>query len=106
MDHQGQPLSRASPGRDSSEGAPRIAGSALALLLTAVVACGHPTSQKEVDEEIRAINDRLTAGDYRAAERLADEACDRVSHSSGAESVEFARLQGLLVTALVKGGKG
>ena len=70
------------------------------------VTCGGPRSRQDVDADTRAINDRLIAGDYREAERLAADARDRVSRSDGAESLELARLEDLLVTALVKGGRG
>jgi len=79
---------------------------ALTLVLVAVVACGGPRLQTDVDADIRAINDHMIAGDYREAERLAADAGNRVSMSLGADSAEFARFEDLLVAALVKGGKG
>lgn len=88
------------------DAAARACGAGLgALALVVLVACGGASSPR-ADADALAIGDRLSAGDYRAAEQLASAACDRVSGSRGAESVELARLQGLLVIALVKGGKG
>lgn len=108
MRDPGQPVCRGSPygTRHWCDRHHCIAAGALALVLVAVVACGGVRSGHDVDEVAGAIIDRLAAGDYREAERLATDACDRVSRSRGAESVEFARLQDLLVTALVKNGKG
>src|SRR5688572_27572501 len=108
MRDQGPPASRGSPHRPGrSCGRDRgIALGALTLGLVLVVTCGGPRSRQDVDADARAINDRLIAGDYREAERFAADARDRVSRSHGAESVELARLEDLLVTALVKGGKG
>ena len=108
MRDQRPPASRGSPHRTGrSCGRDRgIALGALTLALVLTVTCGGPRSRQDVDADTRAINDRLIAGDYREAERLAADARDCVSRSDGAESLELARLEDLLVTALVKGGRG
>lgn len=77
----------------------------LTLALAAALACS-PGPQRSLDADTRAIAEQLTAGDYREAERLATDARDRVSRSNGPDSVELARVEGLLVIALAKGGKG
>ena len=108
MGDQRPPPSRGSPhriGRPSGRNR-GIAHGALTATLVLVVACGGPWSRRDAVADLRAINDRLIDGDYREAERLATEACDRASRSDGTNSVELARREDLLVTALVKGGKG
>jgi CHAT domain-containing protein len=84
----------------------RLARHALWLLLAASVACGRPLSGGGVERETRAIDDRLTAGDYQAALRLATDLHERASRRFGSESMDVARVEDRLVPALVKNGRG
>ena len=76
------------------------------LLLVAGVACGGPWSAGGVERETRAIDDRLTAGDYQVALRLATDLHERAARRYGSESVDLARVEDWLVAALVKNGRG
>ena len=84
----------------------RLALSALRLLLVAAVACGGPGPAGGVEREARAIDDRLTAGDYQVALRLATDLHERAAREYGSESVHLARVEERLVAALVKNGRG
>ena len=55
---------------------------------------------------MRAIDDRLTAGDYQVALRLATDLHERATRRHGSESIDLARVEDRLVAALVKNGKG
>ena len=83
----------------------RIAAVALALLV-AGVACGGPRSPGDVEREARALDDRLAAGDYQTALRLATDLHQRVATRYGSASVELARVEDRLVAALIKNGRG
>ena len=72
----------------------------LAIALGALADCWRLSSpvvigasKRRWDADIRAINDRLIAGNYREAEGLAAAAHDLCSVPVGAESVELARLE-------------
>ena len=71
----------------------RIARHVLRLLLTASVACGGSWSSGGVDGETRAIDDRLTAGDYQVALRLATDLHERAARRYGPESMDLARVE-------------
>ena len=79
---------------------------ALRLLLAAGVACGGPGSPGASSETSRAIDDRLTAGDYQVALRLATDLHERAARRYGSESMDLARVEDRLVAALVKNGRG
>ena len=95
--------SRASPGASTDAGcrelARRIALHALrfswprASLVEVQVAGG-------VERETRAIDDRLTAGDYQVALRLATDLHERAARRYGSESMDLARVEDRLVAAL------
>ena len=68
------------------------------------IACGSPAGN--VERETRAIDDRLTAGDYQVALRLAADLHERTARRSGSESMDLARVEDRLVAALVKNGRG
>ena len=84
----------------------RIALHALPVFLAAGVACGGPWSAGGIERETRAIDDRLTAGDYQVALRLATDLHERAARRYGSESMDLARVEDRLVAALVKNGKG
>ena len=84
----------------------QIALHTLRLLLVTGVACGGPGSAGGVERETRAIDDRLTAGDYRVALRLATDLHERATRRYGSESIHLARVEDRLVAALLKNGKG
>ncbi len=84
----------------------RIALHALPVFLAAGVACGGPWSAGGIERETRAIDDRLTAGDYHVALRLATDLRQRAARRYGSESMDLARVEDRLVAALVKNGRG
>jgi CHAT domain-containing protein len=104
LDYTSRPTDGASTDASRRELVRRIEVHALRLLLAAGVACGGPAVG--VERESRAIDDRLTAGDYQVALRLATDLHERTARRSGSESMDLARLEDRLVAALIKNGKG
>ena len=106
LDYKSRLTTGAFSGAGGQELVRRIARHVLRLLLTASVACGGSWSSGGVDGETRAIDDRLTAGDYQVALRLATDLHERAARRYGPESMDLARVEDRLVLALVKNGKG
>ena len=106
LEHKSQVTNGASTDTGCRELVRRIALHALRLLLAAGVACGGSWSSGGVEGETRAIDDRLTAGDYQVALRLATDLHERAARRYGPESMHLARVEDRLVLALVKNGKG
>jgi CHAT domain-containing protein len=82
----------------------RLALHAFQLLLASAAACGGPAGG--VERETRSIDDRLAAGDYRVALRLAADLHARTARRYGPESMDLARVEDRLVLGLIKNGKG
>ena len=106
LDYKSRLTTGAFSGAGGREFVRRIARHVLRLLLTVSVACGGSWSSGRVDGETRAIDDRLTAGDYQVALRLATDLHERAARRYGPESMDVARVEDRLVLALVKNGKG
>ncbi len=105
LDYKSRPTNGASTDAGCRELVRRIALHALRLLMAAGVACGGP-GPRGVERETRAIDDRLTAGDYQVALRLATDLHERAARRYGSESMDLARVEDRLVPALVKNGRG
>jgi hypothetical protein len=90
LDCSSRSTHRASTDARRREFVRRITPSILTLLLAAGVACGGQWSARDTERDTQGIDDRLAAGDYQEALRLATDLHERAARRYGAESIDLA----------------